>query len=74
MTEERQIHVFRTNINDAESRELLREIFDSSEQVLDWSVDFEDVDKVLRVVCTGGMAKEYIEKVRVKGFFCEELE
>lgn len=70
---ERLIHIFRTNVADEAQRETLRGVLDL-EEVIEWSVDLEDIDKVLRVVCTAGDADIYKQKVKVQGFICEELE
>ena len=68
------IHIFRTNIDTHEQKEVLKTVFGGNGDVVDWSVDLEDVDRVLRLVCTRGEASAYLEQVRGVGFSCEELE
>jgi hypothetical protein len=69
-----EVHVFKTNVSDQQEKQRLAEVFEGITTVIEWSVDLEDVDKVLRVVSSGGHAADFINKVRVRGFFCEELD
>jgi hypothetical protein len=67
------IFIFRTNISSEAHRDELRSIFENM-GVLDWSVDLEDCDRVLRVVCRTGEPDDYIREVVGRGFECEELQ
>ena len=66
------IFVFRTNISSQAHRDGLRPVFETM-GVIEWSVDLEDCDRVLRVVCRGGRPDDYIREVIGRGFECEEL-
>jgi hypothetical protein len=68
------ILVYRTNVPSAGHRDALGEIFGTRPEIVEWSIDLEDVDKVLRVVCEGLPVFDVAAEVRLKGFECEELE
>jgi hypothetical protein len=67
------IFVFKTNISSEVHRDGLRDVFERL-GAIDWSVDLEDCDRVLRVVCSGGEPVDYIREVVGRGFECEELQ
>jgi hypothetical protein len=65
--------IFKTNI---ESELALKEIeaaFVMDTNLLDWSVDREDIDKVLRIESKINNSQEIINTVRHAGYVCEEL-
>ncbi|MCV9386429.1 hypothetical protein [Reichenbachiella ulvae] len=67
--------VFKTNIQTHQRAKSLRPLLNNHPTILDWSVDTEDVDKVLRVVAKQSLKeREVISLVVNQGFFCEELE
>ena len=68
------VHIFRTNVGDASERESLRALFEEEREVVEWSVDLEDCDRVLRIVSTKPSALDYMIKIKQKGFLCEELQ
>lgn len=67
------IFVFRTNLNSLSDIETIAPAMDSSAAILNWSVDIEDIDKVLRIESLRENADEIIEVVRLAGYQCEEL-
>ncbi|MCB0490411.1 MAG: hypothetical protein R2820_07055 [Cyclobacteriaceae bacterium] len=67
------IFVFRTNLNSVADIEAISHLMDKSASVLNWSVDIEDIDKVLRIESLREHANEIIEMVRLAGYQCEEL-
>ncbi len=67
------IYIFKTNISNELQIETLRGVFETKGSIVEWSVDMEDVDKVLRVVCTEGTPDECIDELKKKGLNCEEL-
>jgi len=65
--------IFKTNI---ESELALKEIevaLVADTNLLDWSIDREDIDKVLRVESKINNSKEIINTIRHAGYICEEL-
>ena len=68
------ILIYKTNIGSSIHRDELRTLFEPQRGIVEWSVDLEDSDKVLRVVCEGTPRFDVAAEVRLKGFQCEELE
>ena len=68
-----QVLVFRTNIKTRTEIQKLRPVL-NKRAVIRWNVDFEDCDKVLRVVTQTLTAAEIIHAVTQKGLECAELE
>ena len=70
-----QIGVFKTNIRYKKNLKALRLAFEPHPEIIKWSVDTEDVDKVLRVELTEQVSeKEVIDLVLRLGLLCEVLE
>ena len=69
------IHVFKTNINTESDVNIIKELLNSNPIIIQWSIELEDIDKVLRIEATKNLSKkDIIEKVKYTGFYCEELE
>ncbi len=67
------IFIFRTTIHTANDRLRVAQVFDNLPGVNKWTVDLDDCDRVLRVVCTN-LAPSRIERgVQALGYECEEL-
>ena len=65
--------VFKTDIQSDEVNDL-KSILDIHPSVKVWSVDTQDIDKVLRVEAANGLSEmEVINLVRPQGFHCEVL-
>jgi hypothetical protein len=50
-----KILVFKTDIKDHEKVKLIQSLFNNQHAILEWSVDIQDVDKVLRLETTAAM-------------------
>ena len=69
------IHVFKTNIETELDMNSIQFLLDSNPKIVQWSVDLEDIDKVLRIEASKNLReKDIIDMVKSKGFYCEELE
>lgn len=68
------ILVFRTNISSQEQKESAKLVLDAIDHIEEWSVDMEDVDRVLRVVSRDPNSTEIIDKLTNAGHVCSELE
>lgn len=68
-----EVFVFKTNINGMHNIEKLKPYFNNREEILRWSVDMQDIDKVLRVEAASANPTEIINLVQTAGFECEEL-
>lgn len=68
------ILVLKTNIGDTLAKRLLQPIFDNHPEIQVWTVDTDDVDKVLRIEASDDLSyDEVIRLVMGQNFYCEEL-
>ena len=69
-----EILIFKTNIETNKKVDLLMPVFLNNVDILDWNIDIEDIDNVLRVE-TNNNVKEHdiISLVKSEGFLCEVL-
>ncbi len=75
-TEESLDHilVFKTNIQTEKDKVLVSDLLNDNDSILEWSVDMEDRDCVLRVVSYQLKNSDIIELIKQKGYSCTELE
>tara|TARA_R110002049_G_scaffold127846_1_gene284954 strand:- start:1207 stop:1458 length:252 start_codon:yes stop_codon:yes gene_type:complete len=70
-----KIHIFKTNIRTEQDIFIIRQILNSNPNIITWSVDMEDIDKVLRIESHKDFnEEEIITMVKLRGLYCEELE
>ena len=69
-----KVLVFRTSIHDEAAKQKAAGILGSYPGVEDWSVDLEDVDRVLRIVSGSTSAAGIIAALASMGIECAELE
>lgn len=66
--------IFKTNIGSRLKANKLNSIFAYSPKILEWSIDMEDIDNVLRVEADDRSSEhEIIEMVSTCGLQCETL-
>ncbi|WP_179005767.1 hypothetical protein [Winogradskyella forsetii] len=69
------IHIFKTNIETMLDLDMLQLFFNANRNIIEWSVDLEDIDKVLRVDSRKNLSQiDIINQVKLMGFSCEELD
>jgi hypothetical protein len=68
------IHVFKTNIETEADKSRIGELLSQTPHIEEWSVDNDDVDRVLRVVSRKLDAYQVIKLINNKGYECRELE
>ncbi len=69
-----EVYVYKTNIDNLELAQKLSLLFDQRKEIIQWTVDTEDCDKVLRIVSKDQTSEKlYKELVQRSGFFCDEL-
>ena len=68
-----EILVFKTNISCEAEVEKIRFGLSEEKNITRWTIDLEDVDKVLRIECEHIQPLAIIEMLRDGGFTCEEL-
>jgi len=55
-----EILIFQTDIKSAENVTILEHIFNNHADILNWSVDLEDIDKVLQIEANAGLTKNTV--------------
>lgn len=69
-----KILIFKTDIKTSIDFMYIRPYLDKDKAILDWTIDLEDCDSVLRIECNSSLTEKDIEKrmqdIRV---FCEAL-
>jgi hypothetical protein len=73
ISEPKNVMVFRTNITTkTEAKKLLS--FINKKEIIKWSIDLEDHDRVLRIVSDNFSSKKIVDLAKTKGLECAELE
>lgn len=67
------IHIFKTDIKTEYDVALLKPVFDGHAGILQWSVDIQDVDCVLRIVTQTLSENDLISLLQAQGYHCAEL-
>jgi hypothetical protein len=67
------ILIFKTNIETEQAHDEVGSLLSARSSVIGWSVDKEDIDKVLRIESTVNNSNEIISTINQAGFICEEL-
>ncbi len=65
--------IFKTNIQSEQALKELDILLHKTTECLNWSVDTEDIDKVLRVNSSTNNTTEIINTLKQAGYICEEL-
>ncbi len=69
------ILVFKTSLNNSEEVRMISSMLNGHSEVLNWSVDLDDREKVLRIeVRDRSLEHEIVESIRNMGFECEDLD
>ena len=67
------ILLFKTNISTAADKHILQATLDRHPQILQWQVDLEDKDHVLRIISPTMAHETIIDMIKLNGYRCEEL-
>jgi len=68
------VHVLKTNVDNEQKLRVVNALLNDYPEIKRWSVDQEDVDRVLRIEARESLSKSAIAKVlNSKGLICEEL-
>jgi hypothetical protein len=66
--------IFQTNIDSKHHLDVVSSVFKKHSAIIDWSVDTEDIDKVLRIEATENLyEKDVITMLDANGLYCNEL-
>ena len=69
----RYILVFKTNIRLKKDLAILEKTLKENSLILHWSLDKDDIDKILRIESQTKNTSEIINAIKKAGYFCEEL-
>ena len=70
-----KIHVFKTNIKTKQELFIIKQLLNSNLNIIRWSIDLEDIDKVLRIESYRDLnEEEVISMVKFRGFYYEVLD
>ena len=70
---ESEVLIFCTAINDADDLPLVDRVLQQFDGIISWSVDLEDWEKVLRVVCLETGPEEIVIALSNHGVFAREM-
>jgi len=66
--------IFKTNIGTKRQLNALRPLLNNQMTIKRWTVDMEDIDKVLRIEAIEPLEERHIiNLIRAKGLYCEVL-
>ncbi|HEY0668972.1 MAG TPA: hypothetical protein VGD22_12385 [Sphingobacteriaceae bacterium] len=69
----RHILVFKTNIRLKKDLAIIEKILKKDLLILHWSLDRDDIDKILRIESKSKNSSQIIAAINKAGYFCEEL-
>ncbi len=69
-----EIFVFKTNLTNHYHINKVKPALNLHSQIIQWNVDLQDCDKVLRVVSNKIAAPEIEALINNAGYFCKELQ
>lgn len=67
------VMIFATNIKTENSKNKIAAFFNTNKSILQWSIDQEDIDCVLRIISKNLNADQIIEMLNFLDFDCKEL-
>lgn len=68
------ILIFKTNIATARDRKNAARVLDEQPYIFGWTIDMNDVDRVLRVVSLRPEPALITNLIKASGYYCAELE
>ncbi len=69
-----EILVFKTDVRSRKKVNALATHLATIKGIIKWNVDLQDVDKVLRIVCTSIPPALIESNLQKAGYYCEELQ
>ena len=69
-----EILVFKTNLTDTKRISEVESLLDTHPHIVQWNVDLDDCDNVLRIVSRNIAAPEVENILLNAGYYCEELQ
>ncbi len=69
-----EVLVFKTNLTNAKRIEDVEPLLDVHPHIIQWNVDLNDCDNILRIVSRNVAAHEVENMLLGAGYYCEELQ
>lgn len=69
-----EILVFKTNLTDTKRISDVESLLDIHPHIVQWNVDLNDCDNILRIVSRNIQAQEVENMLLNAGYYCEELQ
>jgi hypothetical protein len=66
--------IFKTNIESDTEFRTVRKTLSEKKRIEDCTIDFDDVDKVLRILTYFHTVSEIEEEIQDLGFYCKEMD
>ncbi len=68
------ILVFATNIKTKQNKKQISNVLNENKEIINWNIDQEDIDCVLRIVSNKLTIDKVIETITLHNFECKELQ
>lgn len=68
------LHILRTNIRTIADRESIKFLLDSHGRIVEWNLDQEDIDCVLKITADNLCLDDIVILINKHGYECTELE
>ena len=66
--------IFRTDIKTKKRIRAVKPLFKNNTDIIDWSIDLEDIDNVLRIEATENLLEsDIVSLINTEGFYCDAL-
>ena len=66
--------IFKTNVATEQDLQIVQQLLSDRQTIIDWSVDLEDIDKVMRIELVNKLYKKEIIDLLKQQFSCETLD
>jgi len=70
-----ELLIFRTDIKTKKKVKIIKPFFNKASKIIDWSIDTEDIDNILRIEGVDGIKEsDIIHLTKACGFYCKALD
>lgn len=70
-----RLFILRTNIKTKKSLKTIKPFLNNHPNIIEWTIDTEDIDNVLKVEATSKLSEhDIINEIKQQGFYCDALE
>jgi len=69
-----KVLIFQTNIDSPLNVDAIQPLFNNHSHILNWSIDTEDIDNVLRIEAHDNLHEtDIIKLMTTQGYYCDDL-